>query len=109
MSDQELKQILYGRTEKVNLADGNEYTLREPSIDALVTLDINLATDINDVKTVRKLAYVLLKEDNPKLTEKELGKLITLSMLYEGTPFMESVKKVIGNGGAEKNGGSRTQ
>ncbi len=75
----DLKSILYGKTETVALADGKVYTLREPSIDMLESMDISLDGAL-DVKQVKRLAYAMLKEDN-EIDEKTLGRLITISVL----------------------------
>lgn len=93
MSD-DLKTILYGKTATVKLADGKEYILREPCIDALETLNFD-ATNPNDVKSIKSVAYALLKEDNPGLDEKKLGKLITISMMQEGSELMNGIQSVL--------------
>lgn len=91
----ELKEILYGKTEQVKLADGKEYTLREPSIDTLETLDFDMK-DIDQIKNVKKLVWILLREDNPNLSDKSFGKLITMSMMAEGSDLMNAVAVVLG-------------
>ena|SRR3990167_9317121 len=93
MSD-DIKTVLYGKSAKVKLADGNEYTLREPSIDDLENLDFELA-NINELKNIKKLAWLLLKKDNLGLEEKSFGKLITFSMMTEGSDFMKGLTSVI--------------
>ena len=91
----DLKQILYGRTAKVKLADGNEYILREPSIDTLETLDFDMK-NVDEIKNVKKLVWILLKEDNPNLSDKSFGKLITMSMMVDGSELMNAVSFVLG-------------
>ena len=95
----ELSEVLYGKTAKVKLADGNEYTLREPSIDTLESIELNL-DKLDDLKNLKKLVWLLLKEDNKGLSEKRSGQLITFSMLTENSDFMKSVLSVIGRGDA---------
>ena len=90
-----MKPILYGRTAKVTLADGNEYTLREPNIDTLESLDFDMA-NINEIKNIKKLVWLLLVEDNQSLNKDQYGKLITLSMMAEGSPLMTAVLEVLG-------------
>lgn len=94
MSD-DIKQILYGKTGKVRLADGNEYTLREPCIDALESLNVDLA-NLNDLGNIKKIAWILLKDDNTALSEKSFGRLITFSMMIEGSDFMNAFRHVLG-------------
>ena len=91
----DLKEILYGKTEVVKLADGKEYTLREPDIDTLERLELNSA-DINDMKTIKKIAWELLNQDNPGLKKETFGRLLTLSMMTEGSEFMVKVLSVLG-------------
>ena len=91
----EIKPLLYGKTAVVKLADGKEYTLREPSIDTLENLDFDMSK-IDEIKNIKKLVWLLLKEDNEGLTEKQYGKLIILSMMAEGSPLMNSVLEVLG-------------
>ena len=100
MSD-DLNLILYGKTEKVKLADSQEYTLREPNIDTLEQLDLSSA-DINDMKTIKKIAWELLRQDNPSLKQETFGKLLTLSMMTEGSDFMTKVLSVLGRKPEEK-------
>lgn len=107
MSD-DLSTILYGKTAKVKLADGNLYQIREPDIDTLEKIDFDIA-NVNDIKNVKRLAYILLKEDNIGLTEGKIGKLITFSMLSEGSEFLKSLLSVLTSGGSEKNGVAGTQ
>lgn len=95
MSEDSLKPILYGRTANVTLADGKDYILREPSIDTLENLDIDLSK-IDEIKNIKKLVWILLKEDNPNLSEKQFGKLITFSMLGEDSPLMTAVLQILG-------------
>jgi len=94
MSDN-LNEILYGKTEVVKLADGKEYTLREPDIDTLETLELG-TSDINDMKTIKKIAWALLEQDNKGLKKESFGKLITLSMMTEGSEFMQKLLSVLG-------------
>lgn len=100
MSDN-LNEILYGKTEKVILADGKEYTLREPDIDTLERLELNKA-DINDMKTIKGIAWELLNQDNKSLKRETFGKLLTLSMMTEGSDFMTKVLSVLGRKPEEK-------
>lgn len=95
MAEDSLKPILYGKTAKAVLADGKEYILREPSIDTLESLDFDMK-NIDEIKNIKKLVWLLLREDNPTLTEKQYGKLITLSMMAEGSPLMRAVLDVLG-------------
>jgi hypothetical protein len=97
----DIKKVLYGLTKKVTLADGKDYTLREPSLASLDGADINL-TEVNSVENVKKLAYLMLKEDNPGLDETKVAGLITFSMLRDGSPFMKALLGVLGLGD-EKN------
>ena len=99
-----LQEILYGKTEKVTLADGKEYILREPCIDELESLQLDVNSKPDDIKTIKKLAWTLLKQDNKTLQELMIGRLITLSMMKEGSPFMNSITKVIGHEVSEKKG-----
>ena len=98
----ELKPILYGKTIKVKLADDNYYTMREPNIDSLESLDFD-PSRVNDIKTIRKVAWTLLKEDNPSLDENLFGRLVTMSMMLEGSEFMKAIVYTLGTGGKEKN------
>ena len=91
MSDN-LSEILYGKTERVTLADGKEYILREPDIDTLEILDLGTA-NINDMKTIKKIAWSLLSQD---IKQESFGKLITLSMMVEGSDFMQKLLSVLG-------------
>ena len=100
MSD-DLKVILWGKTEKVKLADGNDYILREPDIDTLERLELNSA-DINDMKTIKKIAWELLRQDNISLNQATFGKLLTLSLMTEGSDFMTKVLSVLGRKSEEK-------
>lgn len=94
----ELSDVLYGKTAKVTLADGKEYTLREPSIDTLESVELKL-DKLDDLKNLKKLVWILLKEDNG-LSEKQAGRLVTFSMLSEGSSFMKAILSVIGRGEA---------
>lgn len=100
MSDN-LGEILYGKTEKVKLADGKEYIMREPDIDTLESLDLTSA-DINDMKTIKKIAWSLLEPDNKTLKKETFGKLITLSMMTEGSEFMTKLLSVLGRSEEKK-------
>ena len=91
----ELAEVLYGKTSSVALADGKMYTLREPSIDTLESVELNL-DKLDDLKNLKKLVWILLKDDNADLSEKRAGRLVTFSMLTEGSPFMQAVLSVIG-------------
>lgn len=91
----ELSEVLYGKTAQVTLADKKEYVLREPSIDTLESMDFGL-DKLDEIKNLKKLVWFLLKDDNKDLTEKQAGRLITFSMLQEGSPFMKAVLSVIG-------------
>ena len=95
----ELSEVLYGKTSTVDLADGKSYTLREPSIDTLESVELNL-DKLDDLKNLKKLVWILLKDDNKGLTEKQAGRLVTFSMLQEGSPFMKAVLSVIGRSDA---------
>ena len=105
MPDDKLQTILYGKTAKVLLADGKEYILREPCIDVLENLGFD-AADINDIKTIKRVAWELLGQgDNPTLDKDTFGKMITLSMMREDSDFMKAFTAVLGSGGtAEKKG-----
>ena len=91
----ELKEVLYGRTKRISVADGNIYILREPSIDTLETLDFDMK-NVDEIKNIKKLLWILLKEDNPSLSEKSFGKLITMSMMTDGSELMNAVSYVLG-------------
>ena len=97
MSEDNLNVILYGKTEKVKLADGKEYILREPDIDTLEELNLNSA-NINDMKTIKQIAWCLLSQpgDNPSIKKDTFGRLLTLSMMTEGSEFMSKVLSVLG-------------
>ena len=99
---EELKELLYGKTIKARLADGAEYTLREPSIDSLESSDLNLSK-MDDLGSIKKLAWLMLKDDNKSLTEKSVGKLITFSMLKDGSEFLKSVFGLLNSSGETKN------
>ena len=94
MSD-DLKVILYGRTEKVMLADGKEYILREPNLSTLDAVDIDLA-DIAKTSNVRKLLFIMIKEDQPEMTEDQVGRLVTFSMLKDTSPVMKTIFSILG-------------
>ena len=93
MSD-DLKTVLFGKTAKVTLADGKEYIVREPSIEVLENINFSV-TNMSDLKNIKKLAFVMLKEDN-NLNEIQVGKLITFSMLNEKSEFLKTLFSVLG-------------
>lgn len=97
----ELKPILFGKTVRVKLADEKEYTLREPSIEALESVEFDI-NKIDNLKSIKKLAYLMLKEDNKNLSEEAVGKLITVSMIHEKSPFLKALFSMLGIGD-EKN------
>lgn len=94
---EELKQVLFGKTAKVKLADGKDYIAREPNIEALENVNFDL-TKLDDLKNVKKLAWLMLKEDNEGLNEENLGKLITFSMLNEKSGFLKIIFSILGSG-----------
>ena len=94
MSD-ELKECLYGKTIKVKLADDKEYILREPDLDTLESLNFD-TNNINDIKTIKSVTLALLKLDNPSINEKSISRLITFSMVTEGSELMNGIQYVLG-------------
>lgn len=100
MSD-DLKKILYGDTEKVTLLDGKEYTIRELNLNDLSNLSLD--STMSEPKNVLKLAYSLLKQDHTDLTEEQIGRLISVRMMKEDSPFMTAVNKIMGVDGDKKN------
>jgi len=100
MSD-DLNNILYGETQKVTLLDKKEYTIRELNLNDLSTLSFD--STMSEPKNVLKLAYSLLKQDHPNLSEKEIGRLISVRMMKEDSPFMTAVNHIMGVGGDKKN------
>ena len=97
----DLKKILFGKTAKVILEDEKEYVLREPDIETLESVDFDLK-NIDDIRNIEKLAWIMLREDNEGLTEKEVGKRITFSMLNQNSPFRKVLFGLLGTG-EEKN------
>ncbi len=104
----EVKAILYGRTTKVKLADGKDYILREPNLTTLDEVDLNL-DDLAKTANLKKLIFLMTKEDQPEITEKEIGQLVTFRMLTGKHPLMETVLKLLGIEQDSKNGEARTQ
>ncbi len=92
MADQKLKDALYGKTMQLRLADNNEYTFREPCIDELESLKF----DASDPKGIKKLVWTLVKNDNPGLTQEKLGKIVTFSMLQEGSELLDTIQTLLG-------------
>lgn len=104
MSD-DIKDGLYGKVIQTKLADGKTYNMREPDLDTLIKLELN-NKDLTDMKNLRELAYAVLQIDNPDLTEEKISKLITMSMIREGSHFMNSILDILGvkpEEGSEKN------
>ena len=103
MSD-DIKQVLFGKTTKVNLADGNEYTMRELNI-----MDLNkfgLLSGKVDMKDVDLygLLHCAFSKDHPDLTAEKLASIVPMS-------YTEAVVKGLAEiglgGGPEKNGLTR--
>jgi len=86
MSD-DLKEILYGKTIKMKLADGKDYTFREPDLDTLSSLTQE------DLSNAKKMAWIMMRYDNPGLTEAMVGRLITASMFESVT---RAIAKLMG-------------
>jgi len=101
VADESVKELLFGKTAKVELADGKEYIMREPSIESLESIELNL-DKLDDLKNLKKLAWLLLKDDNANLSEKQVGRLITMSMLSDSAPFVKTILSLIGRGGDSK-------
>ena len=101
----ELSPLLFGKTGKVKLADGIERIIREPNIEALEKVSFDLAK-LDDLKNVKKLTWLMLKEDNPDLSEERVGKLITFSMLSEKSDFLKSVFGLLGSGDSKNEQGA---
>ena len=94
MSDT-LKEILYGKTSTVTLADGNQYVVREPTI--LDLEEINLSKDnMGDPKNILELTWVMMKQDNNGLSKEKLGRLITFGMLKDKSDFLKTIFYVLG-------------
>lgn len=91
MSD--LKTILYGKTSKVTLADGKDYILREPDIESLEGLD---TANLTELKNIKKLALIMLRNDNEGIDEKSIGRLIVFSMLNKNSSFMKAFLSLLG-------------
>jgi len=91
----ELKQA-FGKTFKVKFADEKEYILREPCIEALEEIQLDL-NKLDEIKTIKKLVWLLAREDNAGLTEAYLGRIITLSMMREGSSLMDAIKFLMGS------------
>lgn len=91
----ELKTILFGKTDKVTLADGKEYVMREPSIAVLKKADLDL-NEISKPANLSKLVWVLLTEDQPSLTEEVAGRLVTFSMIKGESPFLKKIYALLG-------------
>ena len=108
--DQERKVAFYGKTAKIKLADGNIYTFRELNLWTLDAIDADLsdAEQLKNTKTIRKMAYAMLKTDHPELTEQEFGNLVTMSMLKEENDFIKTIIDLMG-GGTGKNDGATNQ
>ena len=90
-----MKEILYGKTEKIILADGKEYTFREPDLTTLEDSDLDMSK-LAETSNIRKLAYIMTKDDHPGMSEKQIGRLITFGMLNEGNPFFSKVLGLLG-------------
>ena len=91
----ELSELLFGKTDKIKLADGNEYTIREPAIEDLEAVEFD-TTRMDDIKNIRKLAWMTLRKDNQNLTEMSIGRLITFSMLNEKSEFLGKLFSILG-------------
>lgn len=91
----ELKEGLYGKTAALILADGKTYTAREPNIATIEDANLDIA-NLSNVKNLRKMIWLVLKEDNPGLSEEKIGKLVTFSMLKDSSSFMKSVFLLLG-------------
>ena len=101
----DLKKLLFGKTVKIKLADKNEYVMREPDIEALETVQFDTG-NMADLKNVKKLAWIMLKEDNVTLTEENIGKMITASMLKEGSHFLDAISALMGSGDTKNEPGA---
>ena len=100
MSD-EINDIFYGRTKKVKLADGNEYTLREPDLLSIKEAGLN----INEFAKVDILDWVFLmiKDSHKDITKKKVGRLITTTMLLsEDSNFIAAFMEILGIGTSSK-------
>ena len=92
--DDNLNDILYGKIEKITLADGKEYEFCEPDLATLEEAGVNFS-DITSSMNVKKLSYAMFKAKNPNKTEKQFCRLITLSVL-NGTEFNQKISKLSG-------------
>lgn len=79
-----LDDILYGKTDKVVLADGKEYTVRELDLQTLNENEIQM-DQLATTKNLQKIVFLMLKTDNPEMTEKRTGRLVTISVLQNIT------------------------
>lgn len=95
----EFADMLFGKTEKVNLADGKEYTLREPCIEDLEAANFDIGK-MDDIRNIKKLAWIMTRKDHPDMDETAIARRITFSMLGEKSEFLAKLFKVLG---VEKN------
>lgn len=102
----DLGEGMFGRTKLVKLADGKDYTMREP--DFQTYKEMKLDGDLNDPESLKRFAWSLLKRDNPGLSETRLDKLITLTMMYDTSDFMKCIAYVTGRDGESKKAGEVT-
>ena len=86
------------------LADGKEYILSNITLTTLANLEDELGYGLSEVQTamekrtagtIRALLYVLLKENHPKLTLDQVGKLVTMDKFSEVMSLItEAIKQM---------------
>jgi len=86
------------------LADGKEYTLSNITLTTLANLEDELGYGLGELQTAmekktagtaRALLYVLLKENYPKLTPDQVGKLVTMDKFNEVMSLIaEAIKQM---------------
>lgn len=87
------------------LADGKEYTLSSITLTTLANLEDELGYGLGELQvamekktagTARALLYVLLKENYPKLTPDQVGKLVTMDKFNEVMSLIAEALKAMG-------------
>lgn len=91
------KPFRYGQVREVKLADGNIYILREPDAEMLTESDLDLSK-MNEIKNVKKLAWIMMKHDNEGLTEEKVSRLLTVRTLREKGEFIDALIELYSGG-----------